>query len=65
MNNTYSKTPDRQIPSQIPSQSTNPLIGIGVTLVTVVPVPHVKMLGVIAIVGGLFLHFYDEIQKRQ
>ncbi len=56
----YPKTSDLKIPSSI-----NPLIGIGVTLVTVVPVPRVKTLGVLAIAGGLCLHLYDEIQKRQ
>ncbi|MCY4186093.1 MAG: hypothetical protein OXC82_10270 [Rhodobacteraceae bacterium] len=44
--------------------SSNKLIGIGGALV-MVPVPQVKILGMVAIGVGLGFEIYDEIQKRR
>ncbi|MDE0304227.1 MAG: hypothetical protein OXI87_04990 [Albidovulum sp.] len=48
------------------SRTTNRLIDIGLFLATVpVPVPQVKVLGVISIAAGLGLEIYDEIHRRK
>lgn len=55
-------------PDPLPTNtiSRNPLVALGLALVAApVPVPHVKVLGVVSIAAGLGLELWDEIQRRR
>lgn len=51
--------------SPITCRTNSSLIDVGLALVTAVPTPPFKSLGIAAVAAGLLLELLDEIQRRK